>query len=135
MIFSSDSFICGDECHRTWDYGGKHSSLNVMICQLANHDERFGLYLYQIFEPQGRFKRSTCVTRRITHHDGILTKNEPSPQQWVENTNVYFQKRYPIGISVLVWECMGFICDGSSSTDILYVNSGTEHWIFFRHQR
>jgi hypothetical protein len=35
-------------------------------------------------------KRSTCVTRCIAHHDGILTWNEPSPQQRVENTNLYF---------------------------------------------
>ncbi len=25
MIFTSDSFICGGECHRPWHYGGKHS--------------------------------------------------------------------------------------------------------------
>jgi hypothetical protein len=36
-----------------------------------------------------------CVARPTTHHDGILTWNEPSPQQRDENTNLYFQKIIP----------------------------------------
>ncbi len=50
------------------------------------------------------------------------------------NTNLYFQKDIPKEL-VRSYESVGAgIGDGSSSTDILYINSGTDCWIFLGHQ-
>ncbi len=56
--------------------------------------------------------------------------NEPSPQQQAENTNLYFQKDIPWELVYSYGSVQAGIGDGSSSTDILYINSGTWHWIF-----
>ncbi len=48
--------------------------------------------------------------------------------------HVLIFKRSPVGISALIGSVRAGISDWSGSTDILYINSGTECWIFPRHQ-
>jgi hypothetical protein len=123
MIFTPNGFIHGGKCHRPWHHSGKHSLLNV-ACKIQRE-----------VVPDPRIvnmnKRSRCVVRCITHHDGIPMWNEPSPQQGL--TSCIF-KRYPVRISAFVWSVRAGIGDGSSLTDILYVNPVTGGCIFLGHQ-
>ena len=67
-----------------------------------------------------------CVARHTPHHDGSLTWNEPSPQQRVENTNLYFQKDISEELVCSYGSVRAGYEDGPSLTSILYVDSSTQ---------
>ncbi len=107
-IVTFDSFICGGKCRRPWHYGRKHCWLNVPICQLA--------YCW-------------CKIQLIVVPGSlILKRNLEDPHVWPDASHITMPtirelnhnlshglkihvrifKRYPIGISVLIWECTGW---------------------------
>ncbi len=125
----------GGEFHRPWHYGGKHSSLHVVICQLAYCWCKIWLIVVpgslnlKIDSEDPHVWRDASHIMTVTIH--VLNHHLSHGLK----IHVHIFKRYPIGISVLVYgSVQARISDGSSSTNILYVISGTECWIFPRHQ-
>ncbi len=117
--------------------------LHVAICQLAY----CWCKIWHTVVPDpciiSTSKRPTCVVERITHHNGILTWNEPSPQQWIGNAVWIFKKifdrnwKYILCVQQDILEKLvcsygsvrAGISDGSTSTSILYIDSSTGCWI------
>ncbi len=131
MVFMSDSFIHGGECHRPWHYGRKHSSLNVSFAKLSNRWCKIRHTIVPDPCIASTNKRSRCVARHTTHPDGILMWNELSPQQRVEIIKLHFQKDFPWELVCSYGSVRAGINDVSSSTSFWYLDYSTGCWILW----
>ncbi len=61
------------QCRRPWHYGGKHSSLNVAICQIANRLCKIRLEVETVSLNLKRFEIQVYVLRCTTYHSDIPT--------------------------------------------------------------